>query len=115
MAKQPLHNTSTTDLQSIQQAPPAIEELNDNRAQAEAGEFKRTESQKNVWNFALIWSVRVAVLLFLSVLAIRAFHMIAPHNWEWLDEKDLQEIDKIVFSGTIGGFIGNYLRKSSEK
>jgi hypothetical protein len=113
MAKQPLH--SSNDLQAIQQPLPGIENLNDNRARGEEAEFNRNERQKNVWNFALIWSVRVAVVLFLAVLAIRAFHMIAPHHWEWLDEKDLQEIDKIVFSGTIGGFIGNYLRKSSEK
>jgi hypothetical protein len=42
------------------------------------------------------------------ILIIRAAHFVIPNEWCWLSPERLQNIDKFLFSGILGGVIGRY-------
>ncbi len=46
----------------------------------------------------------------MSILGIRAWHLIGPDSWIWLAEDKLNTIDKILGAAAGGGLVGKYLR-----
>lgn len=56
----------------------------------------------------LIWTVSTLAMV---VIIIRILHLIMPECWYWLTTENIQQIDKFLFSGAIGGFLGRYIDK----
>ena len=56
-----------------------------------------------------IWFLRIAALLFMAMLIVRVLHFILPDEWLWLDEDQVQSMDNLLFSGTLGGLVVKYL------
>lgn len=65
-----------------------------------------------------IWAVGAA---FISVCFFRVLHFILPtaehclpvfgfNIQQWMSKDQVQEIDKVLFSGSVGGAIGNYMK-----
>lgn len=55
-----------------------------------------------------IW---VLSILFLTLLLIWFTHIIFPNCWKWLNESDVQTIERILFASTILSFAGKYFSK----
>lgn len=55
-----------------------------------------------LWAFAII------------IVSIRFYHFLVPESWHWLDVDQIQALDKLVFSGTIGTLLGRYGKKLIE-
>jgi hypothetical protein len=86
--------------------------INEDRSlarESERAEKTRALIHGGVQNF-----LRVAICLVLVALVIRAWHVLAPHSWCWLDAEQIQTIDKTLFSGTLGAIIGRYFKISSK-
>ncbi len=55
-----------------------------------------------------LWGTAIVVVL------IRVYHFLAPTSLYWLDADQIQALDKLVFSGTIGALLGRYGNKLLE-
>jgi hypothetical protein len=42
---------------------------------------------------------------------MRAFVLVAPHSWCWMNDVQVQSLDKILFSGSVGGILGRYINQ----
>lgn len=73
---------------------------------------KRDNSLKQNLHRVFVGFLWVAAFSFFIVLIIRIYHLIAPGGWCWIDERGIQGIDKLIFSGTIGGFVGRYFKRA---
>lgn len=69
------------------------------------------QNLKNHMHKAFIGLLWAAFIAFIVVFLIRIFHLVAPSGLCWLTGDSLQGIDKLIFSGTIGGFIGRYFKR----
>lgn len=87
----------------------------DEKARLEQNEqynnHKRKESARTNLHKVLVGGLWISFIGFVIVFAVRVFHFILPHCWEWLTAEQLQGIDKLIFSGAIGGFVGSYFKK----
>ena len=72
--------------------------------------FKRHEGIKSALHVIVIIGLYVAGACFLTVFVVRIIHLIIPTCNYWLSENQIQNIDKIFFSGALGGIIGGYLK-----
>jgi hypothetical protein len=71
---------------------------------------RRHDSLKGVFHWVVVWGIKIAFVIFLIVFLIRVSQLVLPSCWRWLSEEDIQGIDKLFFSGTIGGVIGRYMK-----
>lgn len=58
------------------------------------------------WFFAIIFAI--AVLCW-------TWHYLAPANWQWLDEAQLNKIQSILFSGGLGAVVSGMVRQQLGK
>lgn len=87
-------------------------------------EQRRQERIKRVFHWAFVVLLVVAAAVFILVFVVRALHFILPDNTAenaghyphcWLDERQLQSIDKFFFSGALGALISRYLGSALPK
>jgi len=74
-------------------------------------ELSRNDDLKGYFHKLVKGFVFVAFIAFSGVFLIRIYHLVAPPCTYWLPAEQVQGIDKILFSGAIGGFISRYLSK----
>lgn len=74
------------------------------------GDAKRVEEFKEAFHKIFIWTVRILFGLGIAVVIVRIYHLLAPYSWQWLCETQISNLDKILFSGAIGGFVGKYFK-----
>ena len=74
------------------------------------GDKRRRERTKQVFHRMFIAFVYVAAMMAILVFITRVLHLILPSYCHWLDEVQIQNIDKILFSGLIGGFVSKYVK-----
>jgi len=75
------------------------------------GEHNRSERLKNVTNWAFIFFVVVASVILVGVFAVRMAHLAISPQYQWLTNDQIQSIDKLFFSGAVGGVLANYYKK----
>lgn len=83
--------------------------------QIKYGEFNRSERIKNVSNWVFIGFIIIASSIAIGTIAIRLLHFALPEKNQWLTVQQIQGIDKLFFSGAIGGFIGSYFKKANNQ
>ena len=96
-----------TDAERGKDIPP------DSQATAEMREFEhRHQLQlKRHFHNLFVAGLYVAWVAAMIVLLIRAFVLVAPHSWCWMDDTQVQSLDKILFSGSVGGILGRYINQ----
>jgi hypothetical protein len=96
-----------TDAERVRDIPP------DSQSAAEMREFEhRHQLQlKRHFHKLFVAGLYVAWLAAMLVLLIRAFILVAPHSWCWMDDTQVQSLDKILFSGSVGGILGRYINQ----
>ncbi|MFT3676973.1 MAG: hypothetical protein QM781_13850 [Chitinophagaceae bacterium] len=97
--------------------PPSLPR-NDRKARKELdayfNEQLRKERLKNVINWLFIFFIITAAVVATLGIAIRLLHLILPESNKWLTDAQIQGIDKLFFSGAIGGLLTSYFKKSNE-
>jgi len=71
-------------------------------------ENRRNEGVKNVAHWIFIWILRIGFVLICLVLITRVIHLVVPYNLRWLCPSDIAQMDKFLFSSSLGGLIGKY-------
>lgn len=117
MTMQPPNQPLSEDkLRFITEPPPVI--CNDKRARKELdayfNEQLRKERLKNVINWLFIFFIITAAVVATVGIAIRLLYLILPEINKWLTDEQIQGIDKLFFSGAIGGLLTSYFKKSNE-
>lgn len=117
MTMQPSNQPLSEDrLRYITEPPPLVH--NDKRARKELdayfNEQLRKERLKDVINWLFIFFIITAAVVATLGIAIRLLHLILPESNKWLTEEQIQGIDKLFFSGAIGGLLTSYFKKSNE-
>lgn len=79
-------------------------------AREELNKFYRHEDLKKHLHKLIKIGIYTAFLAFVIVFVVRLTHLIIPICYHWLSEEQIQSIDKIFFSGALGGVIGGYLK-----
>ena len=74
-------------------------------------ELNRTERVKNVLNWVFILFIVIISSVAILTVAIRLMHLGLPPERQWLTVDQIQGIDKLFFSGAIGGLLVNYVKK----
>ncbi len=59
-----------------------------------------------------IWSIRVASFCMGVVFVVRIAHLVMPECWEWLSPERVREVDRFLFSGTMGAIVGRSLKEA---
>jgi len=77
-------------------------------------ELNRSERIKNVLNWVFVYFIIIASSVAIGTVAMRLVHLALPANLQWLTTEQIQGIDKLFFSGAIGGFIGSYFKKIND-
>lgn len=88
----------------------------DKKASGEEDKFsgkdaERHEESKETVHRLFIYGLKFLFLLAMAVLFLRTLHLVFPTCWHWLDESQLNTIDKILGAAVGGGLIGRYLQK----
>ena len=83
----------------------------DRGATEEQQVFENRLHLRAVFHDLFVTGLYIAWTVALVVLVIRAYDLIAPQTWIWMDEKQIQSLDKILFSGAIGGIMGKYINQ----
>lgn len=100
------------DLNKIRESKPkTIDHQAQQEAEAIFNESKRKEGLKNAFHKIMISIVWVGFSMFLVVFIIRVLHFILPLHYQWLSNEQVQGIDKLLFSGALGGFLGKYFNR----
>ena len=80
-------------------------------AAREDRELFREEEIKDLTHKLLkivIWELFIIVA---ALFVIRIYHMAVTSGWKWLNESQLNSIDKFLYSGAFGGLLGKYSNK----
>jgi hypothetical protein len=78
-------------------------------------ESLRGDKKKEAVHSILIVFLWFAFGMAVLTIIIRISHLLLPVKYRWLCDTDIQTVDKILFSGTIGGFIGSNIKKVFEE
>ena len=78
------------------------------------GEQNRKERLKNVINWIFIVFVCIISLVATIVIGMRLLHLVLSLERQWMTPEQLQNIDKLFFSGAIGGLLVTYLKKIND-
>lgn len=55
-----------------------------------------------------IWTAGLSLL---ALFLIKVIHLAIPLRWYWLSTVQLGGIEKIIYSGAVGAFVGGYMNK----
>ena len=80
-------------------------------AAREDREFFREEEIKDLTHKLLKIVIRGLFIIVAALFVIRIYHMAVPSGWKWLNESQLNSIDKFLYSGAFGGLLGKYSNK----
>lgn len=93
-------------------APPAIDPPSDKisaaKEQKELFDINAETKRSNHTHYITVLSIWILGICGITVLLVRIFHFLAPTCWYWLDTTQLQTLDKMLFSGTVGSLLGKY-------
>lgn len=87
----------------------AVKEL-----QKKYGEMNRSERTNNVLNWVFVVFLLIASSVAIGTIAVRLAHFALPEPLQWLTGEQIQGIDRLFFSGAIGGFIGSYFKNAND-
>jgi len=74
-------------------------------------EKKREEDLRVILHYITKIALVVVFVVIVIVLLIRVAHFILPLSCKWLDDNQLQTLDKFFFSGAIGSLLTKNMNK----
>ena len=110
MQKPPVQPQRVNTVQ--EQVQPNIDDpISEKELKNKFGELNRAERVKNVFNWVFIVFIIIVSTVVILTVAVRLLHLGLPIERHWLTVEQIQGIDKLFFSGTVGGLLVNYVKK----
>ncbi|KTC53798.1 hypothetical protein AO269_08385 [Pseudomonas putida] len=100
---------------SAANSPSSSASLEQAKEEQKVLEDPKEKVQKEVHSLA-IWALRFGALLFAVLVVVRFWHLAGPHTLlghcvRWLNDSELQSMDKMLFSSAFGGLVLGYLKE----
>ena len=70
---------------------------------------ERTEELTEEFHRIFLRGLKYASYIIFVIFSVRVLHVIGPSWLTWLSESQINTIDHMLFSGTLGGLISHYL------
>lgn len=104
---------SAEELNSIREiAPVTPDKIADQELHKTWSRNQREEREKNAIHYGILALIVAVSVVAIITICCRLLHLMLPDRLQWLTETQIQNIDKLFFSGAIGGFVVNYIKKS---
>lgn len=71
-------------------------------------EKQRDDNAKGHQHKLFVMSLYIIFFIGLSLIFIRSLMLVLPENYRWLTETQIQSMDKLLFSGSLGTIFGKY-------
>ncbi len=78
------------------------------REEKELFDIQVEKDQSRHTNHLTVLSIWVLGIAGLVLLLLRMYHFLTPLSWQWLNADQIQTLDKLLFSGTLGSILGKY-------
>ena len=88
----------------------ALEQQQELDARSHAREHTRKEELRDLFALGVRWVLQLVFVLIGAALICLAWHYLAPPEWGWMPEDNMETITTALFSGTLFGFLGLYVR-----
>lgn len=75
----------------------------------EAANERRKETTREHFHRLFILGLRIVGISLIAVFVVRILHVVLPDYCQWLSKEQVQEIDRMLFSGAAGGLVIKYL------
>ena len=98
------------NLDSIGEAVPA-DELEVTKKENEIYDELNKGSKNQHKHVVFICSLYLFWAIGIIIIIVRVYHFIASDCYQWLSTEQIQSLDKLLFSGTIGTVLGRYGNK----
>lgn len=89
---------------------PSSSDCNAQNEEKSLFEVQRENLQKETHRI-IVWALRVGALVIGILIIIRFWHLAGPHAYRWLDDVEIQNMDKMLFSSAFGGLVLGYLKE----
>lgn len=96
------------ELNAIGEADKVRGVLENTKEETELFDEKNKQDKNKHKHRVFIGSLYFLWAIALIVISIRVYHFLAPVQYHWLDVQQVQALDKLLFSGTIGTVLGRY-------
>ncbi len=70
----------------------------------------RRGAHKEIYRLT-VWALRVGALILMSMIVVRIWHLLGSYDARWLKAEDVNAIDKMLFSGALGGLVLGHLKE----
>lgn len=58
-----------------------------------------------------MWALRFGAIILGAMVVVRLWHLLGPYDTRWLKAEDVNAIDKMLFSGALGGLVLGHLKE----
>ncbi len=105
--KKDLKEALRKDSRSFKDDVRAEKELRELDVEKQKGEITKVKHRLLVISIYILWFIAIVILI------IRLLHFVTPEGAliHYLNEEQIQTIDKVLFSGAIGGWMTKYGEK----
>ncbi len=105
MANNPTSSDILSKITEPEVIPDKLKLATEEKALFNINSEKNKDSHTHKLTILSIWVLGISGLI---LLLIRVFHFLTPQSWQWLTDIQIQTLDKMLFSGTIGSILGKY-------
>lgn len=114
-SQQPVHNDLSLINRSVELDAVATSAEDNRLAESEQewllNDGRRGEAfRKHIHNI-VVACIYVIGIIMIGLVLIRFYHFIAPPGGRWLNDHDLHNIERIIFSGIIASLAAKYFKK----
>ncbi|MCL8306361.1 hypothetical protein [Pseudomonas putida] len=70
----------------------------------------RRGAHKEIYRITM-WALRFGAVILGAMVIVRLWHLLGPYDSRWLEVEDVNAIDKMLFSGALGGLVLGHLKE----
>lgn len=95
-------------MKEAKEKQPTPEDVTEADIQNRELDTKHAQTEKKLFHQILVTTVKFASFCLLALVLVRVVHLIIPENIRWLDKEDIGNLDKFLFSSSLGTLIGKF-------
>ncbi|RXK86249.1 hypothetical protein [Filimonas effusa] len=111
----PLSSDLANITEPIDPAPLDKKTAKELKERYEMSGLKRHNTVQDVLHWVFIIFMLIVSLVATGIISCRLIHLALPDCYQWLTNEQIQGIDKLFFSGAIGGAVATYFKKVTSK
>jgi hypothetical protein len=83
----------------------------DLKSRARANEHGRNERFKDHFEVLVRWGLTVAFWASIALALVWVWHVVAPVDWRWLKDKELEHLQNLITGGVLASLAGDHFKR----